>query len=155
MTVKRSIKKRRLSLQQRALRALEKNARMHLRRIERDGKTLTAQGKAELEARKLEVAWGLAPVAARMLMALYAAGKGVPLRSYEIDQLTESDRVISNRKEPEMRQPATIRQWMWQIKKRIGPGLVVSQAFTGYWLSEIGRWEIEAIIGPRKRRAAA
>lgn len=44
------LSRRQLTLRERALKALEKNAELHLRLVEKENKTLTAQGKAELEA---------------------------------------------------------------------------------------------------------
>lgn len=96
------------------------------------------------EARKLEVAYGVGPVSARLLVALYRA-HGV-LRACEIDRLTESERPVANRIDPEFRQVRTIHQTIWQIRKKVGPGFILARNGVGYWLSDEGRAAVKKAL---------
>ena len=157
MTVKRSIKKRRLSLQQRAFRALEKNTRLLLNRVERDGKPLTAQGKAQLEAIANGHTTGQVPAyvyKASELASILTETFHTEIPRQYINKWEKSERTFPNKEKASGRyHVGSIIEWC-RVKKHYGEANGSVNGETNGELfseSEVARKEIDVIDRDRAR----
>ncbi len=93
---------------------------------------------------------GVAPAHGKIITALYALPDGGGLNHVELDALvplSDNPSAKARRIDPEFRTMNTIKQWLFQIRERLGADFIESRRCSGVWLSARGREAVRQVLG--------
>lgn len=93
----------------------------------------------ELEAGRLMEHLKVSPDQARILIILYKAKQAMPLAQVEMAIPVRVPASYCNRKDPDFRAPATVRQQCFLIRKKLGADVMANRYAAGVILTKKGR----------------